>query len=784
MSAAMIPQVRHRPDPDESLASSAAMHVARSRPPVPNSQKSHKTNRTASRRTMSPPSYLDPAKLHSGDRELASAGAAASLAHAGYTTHQINKVETEHPLRNPELTAASCQAASQAGRSQAVRNAKTSEQKHISHENERPKSDAGAMLAATDAISHSRKRAVSAPAVSSDGNHSSHAMTAASASHKMFSGSGSGSAPVRGESKVETPLDARKVHATAMANIRREFQPERKGSLHKQAVEVARQMFSTAPQADAATASIYSRRRREPKPLARPLTLHETAQKLASERLAMMDDQHRAFRDYYSAAIPPRRQRSFYSRFRKRAASDSGVVDIDNEQSVKAQPRMTTLQSRKDKAYAEKRARDHESLMKAARKNADATLDDVDRRIYESTGRSQSRMVDKAKTRTVDDEDLVPVPIGAGQFVAQEEVDRLAKSKTKPAVDDVMRRLEEQRAKVIEEELDEREAIRQQGLEKEREEEARRSIQEAKEDEKRSIKRPKGTKKILDRLSKPLGVDLFRRKSSKARGKFPAKDEEDAASGAPTDHQTQQNVEVDGWAQVPEKQNPSIPHTPTHSAGEASQSILLEPPRESLSRQPTTASNKSQSGVSEKSSSQSKLQSRKKRDGKEMEPTPSGESGNINGSEPGEESTKRKTAPATARTATAPMVVSVNGRKAPDNGPAYIEARPALPQWSSSIESPRAVRERQQDHGGGLSRRLSMKARWNLRLFGKSSRRTASDGTQGSFEVQRERGIAQRGAPATTAGGVEVPPEPLRTVPSQNSSVNTPTNPSKFTENL
>ncbi|EDN07644.1 predicted protein [Histoplasma mississippiense (nom. inval.)] len=754
MSAAMIPQVRHRPDADESLA--------RSRPLVPNSEKSHKINRTASHRTMSPPSYLDPAKLHSGDRELASAGAAASLAHAGYTTHQINKVETEHPLRNPELTAASCQAASQAGRSQAVRNAKTSEQKHISHEN---KSDAGAMLAATDAISHSRKRAVSAPAVSSDGNHSSHAMTAASASHKMFSGS----APVRGDSKVETPLDARKVHATAMANIRREFQPERNGSLHKQAVEVARQMFSTAPQADAAATSIYSRRRREPKPLARPLTLHETAQKLASERLATMDDQHRAFRDYYSAAIPPRRQRSFYSRFRKRAASDSGLVDIDNEQSVKARPRMTTLQSRKDKAYAEKRARDHESLMKAARKNADATLDDVDRRIYESTGRSQSRVVDKAKTLTVDDEDLVPVPIGAGQFVAQEEVDRLAKSKTKPAVDDVMRRLEEQQAKVIEEELDEREAIRQQGLEKEREEEAR---------------RPKGTKKILDRLSKPLGVDLFRRKSSKARCKVPAKDEEDAASGAPTDHQTQQNVEVDGWAQVPEKQSPPISHTPTHSAGEASQSILLEPPRESLSRQPTTASNKSQSGVSEKSSSQSKLQSRKKRDGKEVEPTPSGELGNINGSEPAEESTKRKTAPATARATTAPMVVSVNGRKAPDNGPAYMEARPALPQWSSSIESPRAVREQQQDHGGGLSRRLSMKARWNLRLFGKSSRRTASDGTQDSFEVQRERGIAQRGAPATTAGGMEVPPEPLRTVPSQNSSVNTPTNPSKFTENL
>lgn len=421
---------------------------------------------------MNSSSYLDPSKLPSADRKLASAGAAASLAHAGYTTRQINKVETEHPLRNPQLTAASSQAACLAGRSQAARNAKTPDENLISHGNKLPKSNAGARLAATGALSKSRMRAESAPPVPDDSSRLTQAVTAASASHRMSLSP----TAVTGES--QTPLDARKIHETALANTRRELHPE-KDILHEKAVAMARQMFSVMPQAEAAATPVTSRRQ-APTTLARPLSLHETAQRLASEKLAMMHDEQKAFRDYYNAAIPPRRQSSVYSKFRKRAASDSGVRDIDQEQTAKIRSQMTTFHGKMAKVDADKMARDHEALMKVAKKNAEAVIDDVDRRIYESTGRPQSRLIEKFTTHPVKDENSNPVPIGGGQFVTQGEVDRLARSKTKPTIDDVMRRLEEQRARAIEEELDEREARRQQELEREREEEASRALQDAK----------------------------------------------------------------------------------------------------------------------------------------------------------------------------------------------------------------------------------------------------------------------------------------------------------------
>ncbi|KKZ60998.1 hypothetical protein EMCG_04333 [[Emmonsia] crescens] len=786
MSAVMTTQFRRQPDPTESHATSAAMHVVRSRP---SASSSNKTGRAGTHGTMNSSSYLDPSKLPSADRELASAGAAASLAHAGYTTRQINKVDTEHPLRNPQLTAASSQAACLAGRSQAARNTKTSDENSISHGNKLPQSNAGARLAATGALSKSRMRAESAPPVPDDSSRLTQAVTAASASHRMSLSP----TAVTGES--QTPLDARKIHETAVANTRRELHPE-KDILHEKAVAMARQMFSVMPQTEAAAAPVTSRRQ-APTTLARPLSLHETAQRLASEKLAMMHDEQKAFRDYYNAAIPPRRQGSVYSKFRKRAASDSGVRDIDQEQTARIRSQMTTFHGKMAKVDAEKMARDHEALMKAAKKNAEAVIDDVDRRIYESTGRPQSRLIEKFITHPVKDENSNPVPIGGGQFVTQGEVDRLARSKAKPTIDDVMRRLEEQRARAIEEELDEREARRQQELEREREEEARRALQDAKditEDEKKSLKSQKDSKKLLNRLSKTSGVGIFRRKSAKARGKAPA-NEEAPVSGALNDQQLQQDgEEIEDLTPVAEKQNsPPRSHIATPSAGESSRSILLDqPPRDSLSQQLSTGSNKTQSLGSEKSGPRLKLWSKKKKEGQEDEPSApkrtAGEDYTGRGSE--EEAARRKSAPATAPAA-AHAVASANGARGTDGRHIYLAARPVARQWSSSTESSRVVTEQQlQQQGGGLSRRRSMKPKWHLRFFSKSSRRTTSGAAPGSFEVQREHAIVQTaildppGAASVTTRS-EATSEPLQTIPSQKSSVNTPaTNPSKFTENL
>ncbi|OAX81753.1 hypothetical protein ACJ72_03910 [Emergomyces africanus] len=687
---------------------------------------------------MSTYSYLDQSMLPPADRELASAGAAASLAHAGYTTRKINKVETEHPLRNPQLTAASSQAAYLAGRS---RNAKPPDEKPIDQEIN-PKGSAGARLAATGALSQSRTTAESVSPASDKSRGLTHAVTAASASHRMSL------APATVLEEYEVPLDARKIHEAAVANTQRELHQE-EDILHEKAVAMARQMFSVMPQAEGGAAPATSRRP-ESTMMARPLSLHETAQRLASETLAKMHDEQKAFRDYYNAAIPPKRQSSVYSKYRKRSASDSSARDMDQEQSAKIRSQMTTFQGKMSKIEAEKMARDREALMEAAKKNADAVIDDVERRIYESTGRPQARLIEKYINRPVNDEDSKPVPIGAGHFVTQREVDRLAQSKTKPIIDDVTRRAEEARARAIEEELDERQARRQRDLEREREEEVRKSLEEAAEVERKSAKSEKERQRVLNHLSKTSGSVLSRRKSSKAQEKVPAK-EEAPASAPVNDRQAPHDEEkIEDRTDPTEKQNyPPRTHLATPSAGE---SALLEPP------------------VGE------------------------GDAGRRSHNA----AVRRKNAPEVPPVV-APAVVPTNRALGTEESPTSLPVGPAARQWSSSTEGSRVATEQQQQQqqqsqGGSLSRRRLSRRRsatpkWHLRFFNKSSRISTSGAAPGSFEVQREQAIILTPAGGATGATTrsEATSEPLQTIPPlQKSSVDpTPaTNPSKFTENL
>ncbi|OJD13796.1 hypothetical protein AJ78_05778 [Emergomyces pasteurianus Ep9510] len=771
MSVVMTTQVRHRPDPTESHATSAAMHVARSR--------SNRTNRAGARGTINHYGYLDPSILPSADRELASAGAAASLAHAGYTTRQINKLDTEHPLRNPQLTPASSQAAYLAGRS---RNAKSPDEKHISQGN-KPTSNAGARLAATGALSRSRTRAESAPPGPDKSDHLTHALTAASASHRMSLG------PTVVPEEYEVPLDVRKIHETAVANTQRELHPE-KNILHEKAVVMARQMFSVMPQTEAVLPSVTSRRSGTTT-MVRPLSLHETAQRLASETLATMDDEQKAFRDYYNATIPPKRQSSIYSKYRKRSASDSRVMDMDLEQPAKIRSQMTRLHGKMAKVDAEKMARDREALMRAAKKNADAAIYNVERRIYESTGRPQPREIEKYLTRPAKDEDSKPIPIGAGRFVTQGEVDRLAQSKTKPTIDDLTRRLEEQRAREIEEELDERQARRQHELEREREEEVKKSLEDATGVEKKSIKSEKDSEKRLNRLSRTSGISIFRHKSGKAREKTPSK-EEVAASAPLHDHHAQQDEEAIEDQTHPNQKPNSQPrsHIGTASTGESSRSVLLEPAPNNLPRQPSTASNRTQSVPSEKSAPKLILwpkKKKKKREGQEDRPSSPNQIVGVGagGIRSGDATVRRESAPAVPPTA-APAVAPTNGAPGIEDNPTFLAVRPAARQWSSSTEGSGVVAEQpQQTQSGDLARRRSVKPKWHLRFLGKSSRRSTSGAAPGSFEVQREHAIIPPPGATSVTTRPDGTSEPTRSIPSQELSANTPaTNPSKFTENL
>ncbi|PGH04429.1 hypothetical protein AJ79_07086 [Helicocarpus griseus UAMH5409] len=754
MSAVATPQVR-QPEYKGGHATSAAAHVTRSQR---RGSRADDAGYSSSRGIINPYSYFYSPKLRPVDQNLAAAGAFASLYHAGSMAQDINKLDTEHPLREPTLGPSSSHAAYEAGKGQTSRDLQQQVRKPSGH---RP----GAKSAATGAISTSRGRAESAP-MRSD---LTHAVTAATTSQRYPSGSGA-------LPEVPAPIfDIRKLHSAALANTQRKLYPEQiKGTdehkkqqmLHASAETMAKQMYMVMPEVEA-DVSDRSRPKRS-STFAQPATLHDTAQRLVSERLAMMYDENQAFRDYYNAAIPPRSRGSVYMNLRRRASSESGLADIDQEQSRKIGSQMTDLRSKMARVDAEQRARDHDVLLKAAKRNSRMSLYDVDQRIFESTGRPPSYAIEKFVTRPLDDEEYAEeveaIPIGGGQFVTQEDVERVAQRKRQPAIDDIMERLEEKRARALEQELDERERQRRSEIEREREEEARQVHRDVRESQRRTSREEKEKRKFLNRRSKDSGGLSFRRKSSKAQGKVPAKDETVPASGAIVDSSAQRrDDEIQDLTGVPEKQNsPPRSHVPAPSAGESSRSIRLVNQPDSSARQPSPGSNKS-------------VEKTYPRPMSTAAPKTNGVSNA--GAEPTGAPERKRSESAIALAGEGAELPSER-REAP---PSRTDAR----QWSTSTEGPAAAKERQRSSG---SRPSSRKPKWHLRLFGRPARTSEAPG---SFSVERDHAITQTPAPASAGDGTrvsagsEAATEPLQTITSQQQTGSTPVgNQSKFRENL
>ncbi|EEH37984.2 hypothetical protein PAAG_00905 [Paracoccidioides lutzii Pb01] len=779
MSTVIPSHVRNQPDSTEGHAASAALHAVRPRPTAAGG--ANDTGRAAGTGgTTDTSGYPDPSKLSSADQETASAGAAASLAYAGYTAREINEVETEHPLRNPQLCTTSYQAASLAGRVQTSRNTKTMDGKALDHKGEVPKDSEGARLAATGAFSKSRKRSESAP-TPLDNPISTYSLTAATTCHRVFSGPKT----VLGES--EPAFDLRQIHEAALGNARRELHIQA-DTQHVEAMTVARQMFSVMPRVEAAVSSITSHHQ-EPTTFARRSSLYETAQKLASERLSQMHNEQKAPRGYYHAAHVLRRSTSMYAKLRKRASSESSDTDMGEELSTRIRSQMTDFHHKMANVDTEKMAWDHESLMRTAKKNADAVIDDVDQHIYETTGRPPSRMLEKFSMINGGTDDVVT--IGTGKSVKEGEVDRAVRSKAKQTIDDIMERIEEQRARCLEEELDEREALRQHQLEKERRESMKKTVQYEEDDERKFMRDEKERKTLLNRISRNSGASMFRRKSAKARGKARAT-EELPAPGALTNGTTAQSdeEEVIGMTSASQQQNsPFISHMVTCSAGESSRSILLEPHFRGLSHQSSRSSNRTQSSASENASSTLKLFPRDVKPSQDQDRNVLKMTDKVadNRLASGEGPERRKSAPAVATEGP-----QVNGPLDTDGRHRPPAARPVARQWSSTTETSREVTERKDGESRVLSRRSFRKRNFHIRLFSRSSWKSGSEAAPGSFEVQREHTLVQATTattnfPPPAAGAASEPegtPEALKATSRQSSVTNTSGNQSKFTENL
>jgi hypothetical protein len=471
-----------------------------------------------------------------GGVQLSSAGAAASIAHANQRSFEqwkpgeipgANKAAFHAkdyqapPLWQPEMSAAGSKAALQAVRDGANVNIwKPDETEHgpqaAGHAMRRTDlspnvqrgvtADGGhrAKLAATGAMSLNRRRAESSPAYPP--TFSTSPPGAARAATTPQGGSRRGQNPI----EISDPaLDHSRIHNIAKSNVSRQLytanppvaieveEKNRQDTLHASAVAMAKQMYKmqqtrieeaaasnrTDSHSHYAANKVHARRVSTasasttddlPSP---PLytNLQEAAQKLATERLAKLHDEHQAYRNYYGQTSPPKKRLSIRPKARRRASSDGDAAKLDEEQSQKIRSEMSLFQDKLAAVDAKKRQRDRDALMAAAQRNVTARMSTMDEKVFEDTGKASPAMVAEweaaAQARAQADSDARMVNhgkihIGSGKYLDQADVEAIARGRLQPTLDDITEKAERQRAKDEEMRLEEEERKRQAELEK------------------------------------------------------------------------------------------------------------------------------------------------------------------------------------------------------------------------------------------------------------------------------------------------------------------------------
>ncbi|KAE9971735.1 hypothetical protein EG327_009757 [Venturia inaequalis] len=250
------------------------------------------------------------------------------------------------------------------------------------------------------------------------------------------------------------------------------------------------------------------------------LTLQEAAQRLAAERLAKIDNQHEqaAFREYYG--YPTQKGKSRLSiggnnSTRRRAASaNDGAADDDSDDEFRAR-RVRNQQSQLNNSVAQmdarKRTDDRASLMAAAERKVQAQMDELDKKVFDDTGKMSPAMMEdwdsKARARAVAASEVRmqhhgQVHVGGGKYLDQSEIDEIARKRIQPTLDDINEKSEKQRAKDEEARLDEEERKREARSEKQRQAELKAMEKRSKNEEKQAEKSRKQEEKIRSKEEK------------------------------------------------------------------------------------------------------------------------------------------------------------------------------------------------------------------------------------------------------------------------------------------
>lgn len=190
----------------------------------------------------------------------------------------------------------------------------------------------------------------------------------------------------------------------------------------------------------------------------RYVDLQDAAFRQAQERLAKLQDEHeknRRYHEYYGSDKPLRRRFTIMNKLRRRSASDSDMEDRARSDMIRQQ--MSLFSSRLDQVDEEKRDRDREALLAAARRNVKASLQGMDERVYFETGKVNSTILGDWQVRAQQAAQLrhdtraegdSRVDIGGGMFMDAEEIDAIAARRVRPVLDDIHERAEAERERI------------------------------------------------------------------------------------------------------------------------------------------------------------------------------------------------------------------------------------------------------------------------------------------------------------------------------------------------
>lgn len=354
----------------------------------------------------------------------------------------------------------------------------------------------GSLLAATGAMSTSRRRAESNPVPSTlvarypdEANATANALSAATSASRNRK---RGDMTSEGGAVPYTTM-SREMYTSHPPVTPEVEEQNRQATLHASAIAMAKSMYNhQQKQIDAASAAqrgAMAAHQRSPsiesadevQPM-RFNNLQEAAQRLAQERLAKLHDEHsknREYHDYYGSTPQTHSRLSIRGRTRRRASSD-GSIDEDREQSNKIRAQMSLFSTNLSQGDEKKRQQDREALIAAAQRNVTKSLHGMDEKVFAETGKITPSLLSewevkahaaaqaKSDTRM---ENYGKVSIGGGKFINQSAVDLVARRNVQPVLDEINEKAQAERERVAAEKMEQETQARKAAEEKARERE-------------------------------------------------------------------------------------------------------------------------------------------------------------------------------------------------------------------------------------------------------------------------------------------------------------------------